>query len=150
MAKDLKIKMDLCKNNPKILSEKNSLTLSILSNIITNAIKFSHQSGSIIITSKTNKEYLTLSVKDDGIGMPAELIENLFDPTKKTTRNGTGGERGTGFGMPLVKTFIDKHKAKIEVNSYEGENHGTEFMISFRIWDDNKVSKEEVLILKAS
>jgi len=75
-------------------------------------------------------------VTDPGIGIPKETLKRLFDLTSATSRPGTEGEEGTGFGMPLIKSFVEHYGGKIEVESKEqgdgAENHGT----TIRIWLD--------------
>lgn len=67
--------------------------------------------------------------------MPPEILRDLFEQNKKTSRKGTTGEEGTGFGMPLVKAFLDQYKAKISVESKcvdtYPNGHGTVFTITF-------------------
>ncbi|MBT7713166.1 MAG: sensor histidine kinase [Deltaproteobacteria bacterium] len=110
--------------------ERTSFVNSVLNNILTNAIKFSHPGTSICIEASEQNGDVLLSVKDTGIGMPQNLLSDLFDLEKVTSRNGTEGEIGTGFGMPLVKTFIKAYHGTIEVFSNEekqdGSTHGTE------------------------
>jgi signal transduction histidine kinase len=62
----------------------------------------------IDIKIQESKEQVLITIQDYGLGMPESIRENLFDATKKTTRLGTAGERGTGFGMPIVKSYVEK------------------------------------------
>ncbi len=66
--------------------------------------------------------------------MPAELADSVFDVNKATTREGTNGEAGTGYGMPLVHKFAKAYGGDIEVLSKEkgetGYDHGTEIIIT--------------------
>jgi signal transduction histidine kinase len=100
---------------------------------MTNAIKFSFPGGNIDITAKRNEGMVRLSIRDYGMGMEASLVEKVFSPGKQTTRVGTEGESGTGFGMPLVKKFITAYEGNIEVFSRDinddNENHGTEIVL---------------------
>ncbi|HMV44910.1 MAG TPA: ATP-binding protein, partial [Leptospiraceae bacterium] len=65
---------------------------------------------------------------DTGIGMPEEVMNHLFDIGKSVSRKGTKGEQGTGYGMPLVKKFVEMFGGKIQVDSIDKSkpNHGTE------------------------
>ena len=74
---------------------------------------------------------------DDGIGIPDSILTKLFDDEAKTSRPGTGGEPGTGFGMPIVKSYMDLYEGQIEVLSKvktedNGES-GTTFNLLFKI-----------------
>ena len=58
-----------------------------------------------------------VSVRDFGIGIPEEILENLFSFTSKVSRSGTEGETGTGYGMPLVKRFVEAYGGSLEIGS---------------------------------
>jgi len=99
---------------------------SVLNNILTNAIKFSYPESDIVIQAVKEQEYAVLEIKDHGIGIPESIVANLFDSSKTTHRDGTRGEDGTGFGMPLVKTFVNTYGGTITINSDTSEEqHGT-------------------------
>ena len=101
---------------------------SILRNLIENAIKFTRKNGLIEIgtiimpkTSGNNKKgFVTIFIKDNGIGMDRETVNNLFKLTEKVSRPGTDGELSSGIGLLLCKEFVDIHGCKIWVDSHEG------------------------------
>ncbi|NIJ45230.1 PAS domain S-box-containing protein [Wenyingzhuangia heitensis] len=100
----------------------------ILRNLISNAIKFTPQKGSIYINVlEKNKEYL-FSIIDTGVGIDEKHIDKLFRIDSTYTTEGTNNERGTGLGLILCKDFIDYHKGKIWVESKP--NIGSEFYFS--------------------
>ncbi len=72
-------------------------------------------------------------MRDFGIGIPADLLDDLFDISKATSRSGTGGESGTSFGMPLMKKFVTAYGGRIQVESSTEESgsseHGTEVIL---------------------
>jgi len=107
---------------------------NVLNNLVSNAIKFSKEGSEISIVSYTKDGKRILEIRDEGIGIPKIIIDNLFDSYTKTTRLGTEGEEGTGFGMPLVKEAISDWGGTIEVQSKElheyPEDHGTVFVLS--------------------
>ena len=119
-----------------IWAERTSLINSVINNVLTNAIKFSFEKGPIEIKSIVNKDDIILSVEDQGIGMPSGILESLFDMGKPTNRTGTKGEQGTGFGMPLVKKFMDAYGGAIEIESREKQEekswHGTRITLKFK------------------
>ena len=90
---------------------------TILRNLISNAIKFTPIGGCIDIRTKQTDSILTISVSDNGIGIPPESLTNLFDFAQIITTKGTGDEHGTGLGLSLCKEFIEKHGGKIWVES---------------------------------
>lgn len=116
--------------------EKTSLINSVLNNLLTNAIKFSYSGSKIAVKSEKQGELIQLSVRDFGIGMSAKMIDDVFDISKTTSRPGTEEEKGTGFGMPLVKKFMFAYRGDINIISTEktdtSKHHGTEVILSFR------------------
>lgn len=111
-----------------------SFVNSVINNLVTNAIKFSFKGASIEILSEKEKDKVKLFVIDHGIGMPKEILRDIFKIDVATSRTGTDGEIGTGFGMPLVKKFIEEFGGTIEIKSIEqnkeNSNHGTQVIIS--------------------
>ncbi len=122
----------------EILAETVSLTNSVISNLLTNAIKFS-EPGSVIKIDAEKEGENTVKVyfRDSGIGMSQRLINDLFNLSKSTTRRGTNGERGTGFGMPLVKKSMERYGGDIQISSQPiddfPDDHGTEICLVFRV-----------------
>ena len=107
---------------------------SVLNNLMTNAVKFSFQDSKIEIKAEQTGDLVTLSVTDHGIGMPEEIENNIFNINKSISRRGTDGEMGTGFGMPLVKTFVEAYGGTIKIISREkneqNRDHGTKAVIT--------------------
>jgi signal transduction histidine kinase len=102
---------------------------------LSNAIKFSEPGTEIRVDIYAEAESIKLVITDRGMGIPAEIIPYLFDRGKATSRPGTQGERGTGFGLPIVKAYMNRYGGSIEVHSVpkaEGVNdHGTTFTLVF-------------------
>ena len=134
---DKKITVDMMLEEQfEVMAEENLMINSIFNNILTNAIKFSHEASKIQIRSQIKDNRVSLSFRDFGIGMSPRLVRDIFNVTKSTNRPGTNGERGTGFGMPLIQKFIEAFGGKIEVTSKEKydaqpDDHGTTVRIEF-------------------
>ena len=93
---------------------------STIRNLVSNAIKFTHQGGIITITAKSDSDYtVEISINDTGIGMNKNMIENLFLFDEHSNRKGTEGEPSTGLGLIICKEFIEKHGGKLWVESEE-------------------------------
>jgi two-component system sensor histidine kinase/response regulator len=119
-------------NVPPILikAEKVSLVNSVLNNLLTNAVKFTPAGKMVTVSTKIVDDRVLLTITDEGIGMPDDIITELFNPlSRKSHREGTDGEAGTGFGMPLVMTFMTAYGGLIEVQSEVGS--GTELVLEF-------------------
>ena len=94
----------------------------IIRNLVSNAIKFTPQEGTITITAKSlDDKWVEASVKDSGIGMNQEMMENLFREDINTSRKGTNSEPSTGLGLIICKEFVEKHGGKLWVDSEEGK-----------------------------
>lgn len=107
----------------QLLVEPVSFNNQVIGNIISNAIKFSPENGHIVVTAyPSGEETVTIEIKDHGIGIPQSLLLQLFDLSKKTTRSGTMGEMGTGFGMHIMKSFVEMYGGQVGVESSEGTN----------------------------
>lgn len=105
-----------------------NFTEIILRNILSNAIKFSHQDGIIDIQSIEEKQVASIAITDYGIGMTEEQLANLFTYHNSTT--GTAGEPGSGIGLIVCKKLADMGKEKLTVTSEEGK--GSTFSITMK------------------
>ena len=90
---------------------------TILRNLISNAIKFTNRNGEIKIIAKNTSDYSVISVHDTGVGISKENQNRVFIPNKKSSRNGTENEKGTGLGLILCTEFIANHNGQIWVES---------------------------------
>ncbi|PCI25187.1 MAG: hypothetical protein COB67_10995 [SAR324 cluster bacterium] len=103
----------------EVLVEKTSFINSIINNLFTNAIKFSKPNSEIKVRIDSHNSLILLIIRDFGIGMSPHTLDALFDLEKSYSRLGTDGETGTGFGIPLVKKFIEFYGGRIEIFSQE-------------------------------
>ena len=108
-----------------------NMIISLIRNLVINAIKFSYPGGKIKIVSQSNQNQLEVSVSDYGIGIPASRINQLFEIDTPSSTLGTSGEHGTGLGLILCKDFVEKHGGKIRAESEEGK--GSTFTFSLPI-----------------
>lgn len=124
--KKIKIEYHFEKNaGLNLMVEPVSFNNQVLGNIISNAIKFSPENSEIFVTVyPVTQDTYKIEVKDNGIGIPKILIGHLFDINKKTTRPGTAGESGTGFGMHIMKSFVEMYGGEIIVEAIENTGDG--------------------------
>jgi len=97
-----------------------NMILTILRNLISNAIKFTNTDGKVIITGKQNEKHVKISIIDNGVGIEDSDIEKIFRIDIKHSTSGTSGERGTGLGIILCKEFIEKNNGELMVESNPG------------------------------
>ncbi len=120
-------------------AESLALTHQVLVNLLSNAIKFSSRGGKVEVFVSQQESTAEIAVRDYGVGIPKDILEGLFNPSKPTTRLGTAGEKGTGFGMPLAKAYVDKFGGQLKVESQTVESspdkHGTTVTIILPLWN---------------
>ncbi len=104
------------------------MIFTVIRNLISNAIKFTNKGGTIKINTAEKKDEIILSITDSGIGIPDQILKNLFSLSKEKQRNGTDSESGTGMGLLLCKELVDKNFGRIWVESKV--NEGTTFFVS--------------------
>ncbi len=133
--KNIQVIYDREKNqNLSLMVEPVSFSNQVLGNIFSNAIKFSDSGGTITISAwPVNHQMVTIEIKDNGIGMPQVLAEALFDMNKRTTRPGTKGESGTGFGMHIMKSFVEMYKGQVIVETVDREKDPEKSGTSIRL-----------------
>ena len=102
---------------------------TVLRNLINNAIKFTPESGKIEITAMQADGQINLCVKDSGVGISQEDIQNLFRIDSTVKRKGTNNEDGSGLGLILCKEFVYKNNGHIWVESSPGEGSSFFFTV---------------------
>jgi two-component system sensor histidine kinase VicK len=91
-----------------------------IDNLISNAIKFSKDNSRVDVRlSKRNRE-LVIEVQDYGLGIPADMLPDIFSPFSKAGRTGLRGEHSTGLGLSIVRQIIEKHNGIVDVDSIAG------------------------------
>lgn len=92
----------------------------VLNNLLGNAIKFSHPNTTIHVSVTAGADWLTIAIRDQGQGIPADEIDKLFTPFRTGSVRGTAGEPSTGLGLAIVHSIVTRHGGKIEVTSSVG------------------------------
>ncbi|TGL64313.1 sensor histidine kinase [Leptospira sarikeiensis] len=110
------------------LNVDRTLFAEIFINLISNSIKFCRENDIIKIGTVEGQRGPEFFVEDTGIGIPKDMIPNLFATEIKSTRLGTKNESGTGLGLPLVYSIIKAYNGKISVESEE--KNGSKFIFS--------------------
>jgi two-component system, sensor histidine kinase and response regulator len=125
-------------NDEMVVADKNTLVSQVLNNLISNAIKFSFPGSSIGVNYRIENDLMKVEISDKGVGVEKEFVPHLFNKYKKTSTPGTQDEKGTGFGLPIVKTYMNLYGGQVEVESkskVDGHmnDHGTTFTLTFQI-----------------
>ena len=100
----------------KVLADFDSL-VTIMRNVLDNAIKFTPPYGQIAVTTFTTKADVQIRVQDSGIGMDTQALSELFSIRKGKSRRGTIGESGTGIGLNLVHELVLLNQGTVSAES---------------------------------
>jgi signal transduction histidine kinase len=120
--------------NIRLMSHINENTLAwadkrmvetVMRNLVSNAVKYSNTGGEVHITSTAREKFLEVAVADNGVGIPGEKLESLFDPSIHNSTRGTAGERGIGLGLVLCKEFVEKNGGTIRAEGNNGTDANT-------------------------
>lgn len=93
---------------------------TVLRNLVSNAIKFTMPGGRITIEGHEVEGSVSIAVTDSGVGMPAGRVADLFQLDRRTTSNGTAGERGSGLGLLLCRDLVERLGGRIDAESEVG------------------------------
>ncbi|MBK6700781.1 MAG: PAS domain S-box protein [Saprospiraceae bacterium] len=105
------------------------MLISIIQNIVSNAIKHMEKGGIITVSTKSKDDKIIVQIKDTGIGMSKEIMAKLFTPQIKTLSETRKKDKGAGIGLLLVKGFLEKNGGEIWVESVEGEGSSFYFTL---------------------
>lgn len=103
----------------------------IIMNLISNAIKFSKENSCVFINTWKEEKYITISVKDEGIGIPQNEQKTIFNRFIQSTKNNRNEYSGSGIGLDLVFNLVKAHGGVVELTNTEGL--GSEFRIKMPI-----------------
>jgi len=118
--KNIEIKTNVGEKEIKINADRQKL-LQILHNLLSNAIKFTNEGGNILLSLKKKPTYIEISVQDNGIGIPAEYHEKIFEKFRQVDNEITRKTGNTGLGLTITRELVEMHGGKIRVESEEGK-----------------------------
>jgi signal transduction histidine kinase len=119
----------------QVLSERISLTNEILSNLVSNAIKFSYAGGVVKVwAERTAEGSVKMTVSDQGIGMNQQMVKQLGDDLRAKRRAGTTGEMGFGYGLSLALAFVKAYQGQYEVQGFAREDGHEKTGATFTIY----------------
>lgn len=107
------------------------LIMQVLNNLLSNALKFTHEGGWIQILAEHSEHprFIKVTVKDNGVGISEDNLQQLFKLDSKLTTEGTAGEKGTGLGLTLAWEIVNRHGGKIWVESVKGDGSSFHFTL---------------------
>jgi signal transduction histidine kinase len=126
------------RSHPVMVSADSGMVDFILRNLLSNALKYVHRDGTIRFTLDLGDKLCSVSVADNGVGIPEENLAKLFRIDGKVKTNGTANEKGTGLGLIICREFILKNKGTISAISKPGS--GSTFTITIPLTCETKTS----------
>ncbi len=124
MRKNIDIKINV--PDSIFIEADERLMLQVITNLVSNAIKFSEEGKTVQISAERfNNDLVEFVIKDQGVGIPDNYHQRIFRFEKMFSTRGTRGEKGTGLGLSLVKEIIERHKGQVWF--YSKEKVGSEF-----------------------
>ena len=128
LASDKDLQLTLEMPEPQLLLVADSARIKqIIYNLVGNAIKYTHEGGSVHVSLSRDGEQAVLSVKDDGQGMSADQIARLFQPFYRTQEAEDSSVTGSGLGLYITRILVEAHHGTIEVASQV--NQGSTFTV---------------------
>lgn len=131
-AKRIQIRSSLPAGLPAVRADDDRVT-QVLVNLVANAIQYTPQAGDVLISAARHGDEIRISVKDSGIGIPAEHISNLFTRfyrvDKSRSRNAGGG---SGIGLAIAKHLVEAHGGRVWAES-PGDGQGSTFTFSLKV-----------------
>lgn len=128
-AKKIKVVFDTEYEELYVSCDSNLIERIIL-NLLSNSVKYGKENGSIeVYVYKKNDYSVSISVKDDGIGIPEDMQQKIFERFQKVDKSMSRSSEGSGIGLSLVKSLVEIQNGTIEINSKI--NEGTEFIVNF-------------------
>lgn len=124
------LSVDLPDTLPTVAADATGIS-EVLANLIDNAIKYSHEGGVVNVTASASSDFVTVAVEDQGIGMPDQVIGNLFHKFYRSHRS-RETVAGTGIGLYICKSIVESHGGTVGVKSAEGQ--GSTFTFSLPIY----------------
>lgn len=126
--KNIKVKQILVKNDDAFIDS--NLVRRVIANLMDNAYKYTPEGGEIIIETYRTDKHVVLSVRDSGMGIPAEEQSLIWTRLYRGDKSRT--EHGMGLGLTFVKAIIEAHGGAVNVISPVQNGRGTEFLIRFK------------------
>lgn len=130
--KSINITLNCPKNLPLVLVNLQGMG-EVITNLITNSIKYSPQESQITVTAEVENSYLFIKISDTGFGIPEEDLVGIFNRFYRVKDKNTREIQGTGLGLAIVKSIIDAHHGTIKVESTLGQ--GTTFIVHLPLGD---------------
>jgi two-component system, chemotaxis family, CheB/CheR fusion protein len=130
-ARDIELVVDI-DSEPLVIEADAARLQQIQANLFSNAAKYTPVGGHVQLSARREGAEVVLRVKDDGVGIPREMLGDVFELFVQSQHTLDRAEGGLGVGLTLVRGLVERHGGKVEVFS-AGEGQGSEFVVRFPV-----------------
>ena len=116
----IRLVIDIADEDMQISADRRAL-MQILLNVLSNAVKFTEDSGSVTVCASLGKEYLTIKVSDTGVGIPANKLSCIVRPFEQVSGHYSRDHQGSGLGLSITKELVELHKGTLGIESEIGK-----------------------------
>lgn len=131
----ISLNINLTKDKPVYVNVDSQRIYQVLINLISNAIKYSNENAEVRVELLTDGPKINISIKDQGIGIPAEHLPRIFERFYRVDKSRSKAQGGTGLGLSIVKHILEAHDSEINVASIQGE--GSTFSFDLDLVQDH-------------
>jgi signal transduction histidine kinase/CheY-like chemotaxis protein len=118
----------------------------VIANLLNNAAKYTADGGRIVLSTRSENGEAVVSVRDNGLGIAADVLDRVFDMFAQLDRTRNQAQSGLGIGLTLVKSLVQMHGGRVEAKS-EGAGRGSEFILHIPLADrsrgENSVAEDQ-------
>jgi signal transduction histidine kinase len=125
-GKNIQLNLESLPEIPPILANKRAIE-EVFANLLTNAIKYTPEGGTVTVSAGAEKDWVHLAVKDTGFGISKENLGRIFERFYRVKDDNTRMISGTGLGLAIVKSIVEAHNGRIEAESEP--NRGSTFHV---------------------
>ncbi len=126
-AQNLVLTLQIPENLPRVLADPDRI-MQVLDNLLSNALKFTSKGG-VTVSAQDKGDFILVSVKDTGPGIPAEEHDKIFDKFYQVKVGSGYPSKGTGLGLAIVKSIVESHRGKVWVESEAGKGADFRFIL---------------------
>jgi two-component system phosphate regulon sensor histidine kinase PhoR len=138
--KDISLRIEGAERRVMVLADPLRIG-QVITNLVSNAIKHSHEGGDVVIDFKLKKKSVVTAVKDRGEGIPEEHIGRIFERFYRVDKSRSREKGGTGLGLAIVKHILDGHNTIAEVESKVGKGSTFKFKLPRASQEDNGIGE---------
>ncbi len=141
-SNDITIKAELAPNLPGVSGDSVSIGM-VVSNLVSNAVKYNRPGGTVAVEVSSDRDFVSLKVRDTGIGIPEDCLPRIFEEFYRVRTQETQDIPGTGLGLVICGRVITELGGSIEVESKAGE--GTTFLVRLPVAEKKPVTEAKAL-----